>query len=302
MISSFLSSEYPPVAPIDALFHIVPVPFEATVSYGGGTAGGPQAILDASNQLEANDGWGRSPGKSGFYTHAAVECRDDANAVFERISAKIGEILALPGTHLPVVLGGEHSITYPVLRPFVEKYGRGQIGVVQVDAHADLHDRYKGNPLSHACVMRRLHADLGISLVQLGVRALCQEEIDYRAAHSETIFTYDARELISTQTTHILLPDHFPPYLFLSIDVDGLDPSVMPATGTPVPGGLGWYPLLALIESVLSQRTLIGFDVVELAPIEGIHFPSYTAAELVHKVMGSALAARGSDVASSSVR
>jgi len=291
--STFLSSEYPQSTPEEALFQILPVPYEATVSYGGGTASGPAAIIEASSQLEANDGCGNFPGQRGFHTYPAVDCSGECQKVFGRISSAVAQIAALPGRKIPVVLGGEHSISYPVLQPLVDRCGAGQIGIVQIDAHADLRDAYEGNRFSHASAMRRLHADLGLPLVQLGVRALSQEEIDYRAAHLETITAYDARELVPSGVRDIQLPRSFPPLLYLTIDVDGLDPSIMPATGTPVPGGLQWYPLLSLLRSILSQRKLIGMDLVELAPIEGLHHSTFTAVDLLHKVMGMVVASEG---------
>ena len=161
--------------------------------------------------------------------------------------------------------------------------------MVQIDAHADLRDSYEGTPYSHACVMRRLHADLGIPLVQLGTRAYCREEREYREAHRDSILALDGRELEAGNVRELKLPDWFPEKLYVSVDVDGLDPSIMPATGTPVPGGLGWWQTIDLLASVASQREMVGFDVVEFAPIPGLHFADFACADLVHKLMGLAL-------------
>ncbi|MBP5352113.1 MAG: agmatinase [Fibrobacterales bacterium] len=286
-MNAFLSSEYPQSAPEEALFHVIPAPLEATVSYGGGTAKGPAAILAASDQLEADNGV-NAPGEKGFYTAPAIPLGKDQERNIALIREAVERTLRVPGRHLPVVLGGEHSVTYPVLQALTAARGGG-IGVVQIDAHADLRDSYEGTPYSHACVMRRLHADLGIPLVQLGTRAYCREEREYREAHRDSILALDGRELESGNVRELKLPDWFPEKLYVSVDVDGLDPSIMPATGTPVPGGLGWWQAIDLLASVASQREMVGFDVVEFAPIPGLHFADFACADLVHKLMGLAI-------------
>jgi agmatinase len=158
-------------------------------------------------------------------------------------------------------------------------------GVVQVDAHADLRDAYEGDKYSHASVMRRV-VEAGIPLVQLGVRAYCEEEREARKKHK--VRAFDASDLVPKGVSKIALGKSFPNKVFFTLDVDGMDPSVVPATGTPVPGGLGWYQTLALFESVARQRRLIGFDVMEYAPIEGFHAYDFTAALLTYRLMGIA--------------
>ncbi|MGB5733293.1 MAG: arginase family protein, partial [Thiohalocapsa sp.] len=172
---AFLGSELPPIPAQQARFHVLPVPWERTVSYGSGTARGPSAILKASWQLELWDGHG-TPGRAGLYTHPPVDVRGEPEAVLERISTAVEEILALGKT--PVVLGGEHTVTYGVIQGYL-RAGMRDFGVVQIDAHADLRDRYEDDPFSHACVMRRV-VEAGIPVFQLGVRALCEEEIEAR--------------------------------------------------------------------------------------------------------------------------
>ena len=286
-MKTFLSSEYPQSAPEEALFHVIPAGLERTVSYGGGTARGPGAILEASDQLEADNGTS-APGTRGFFTAPAVEFPGDEAGNLESIADAVRAALRTPGRHLPVVLGGEHTVTVPVLKALLEHYGP-TVGVVQVDAHADLRDSYEGTPYSHACAMRRLHADMGIPLVQLGTRAYCAEEREYRAAHKDSILALDGRGLEAGNVRELKLPDWFPERLYVSVDVDGLDPSIMPATGTPVPGGLGWWQTIDLLSSVASQREMVGFDVVEFAPIPGLHFADFACADLVHKLMGLAV-------------
>ena len=275
----FLASELDPGMPDEAFFHILPVPLEKSVSYGGGTARGPHAILEASDQLELWDGQS-VPADLGIHTWPAVDCSGDIQGVMERIETTVSRILEHHG--LPVLLGGEHTVTYGALAALAKKYGR--IGVVQFDAHADLRDSYEGSGWSHACVMRRAVKDLGLPLVQFGVRALCLEEVDAREAHGVCFF--DAADLAVSGIADVSLPSDFPEQIYLTFDVDGLDPSIMPATGTPVPGGLGWYDALELAQKAMKGRTVLGMDVVELAPIPGLHMADFAAARLVYALMG----------------
>jgi agmatinase len=275
----FLASEVPEVAPERARFHVLPVPYEKTVSYGGGTAQGPRAILAASDQLERWDG--RSdPGAEGIYTWPSVDCSGAPEAAIEAIAAAVAKILRMG--KLPVILGGEHTVTWGVIRGYLDA-GATDFGVVQIDAHADLRECYEGDPLSHASVMRRI-VEAGIPLFQLGNRAYCEEEREARKKHG--VQYLDADELVPGGIDEIELPAAFPPNVFFTLDVDGMDPSVLPATGTPVPGGLGWYQTLGLFESVASERRIIGFDVMEFAPIPGFHAFDFAAALLTYKLMG----------------
>jgi agmatinase len=274
----FLGSELAPSAPEDARFHLLPVPWERSVSYGNGTASGPAAILEASSQLEVWDG-GMEVAEAGIYTCPPVDVTGEPEVVLERIAGAVAGSLRLGA--VPVVLGGEHTVTYGVVRGLIGA-GISDFGVVQLDAHADLRDSYEGDSLSHACVMRRI-VDMGIPLYQLGVRAMCSEEAAARAQYG--IRFLDADPLVPGGIVDVELPRDFPERVFFSIDVDGLDPSVIPATGTPVPGGPGWYQTLSLVESVARQRHLIGFDLMEFAPITGFHCYDFAAAQLVHKLM-----------------
>jgi len=275
----FLGSELGDIAPEQARFHVVPVPYEKTVSYGHGTANGPAAILAASDQLERWDG-ASDPGAEGIYTWPAIDCRGKPEKVIATIAAAVARILQLGG--IPVVLGGEHTVTWGVVQGDLAA-GRSDFGVVQIDAHADLRDRYEGDPLSHASVMRRV-VEAGVPLFQLGNRAYSEEE---RAARVRYNVRYiDADRLVRERIDAIELPADFPGDVFFTLDTDGIDPSVLPATGTPVPGGLGWYQVLALFESVARQRRIIGFDLLEFAPIPGFHAFDFTAALLIYKLMG----------------
>lgn len=275
----FLGSEFTHPSAREAYFHILPVPYEGSVSYGDGTAGGPAAILEASWQLETWDGKS-NPSELGIHTLPPVNSEGDAATVIQRIADATRHIVE--NGAFPMVLGGEHTVTYGVIKGLLAA-GIEDLGVVQIDAHADLRDAYEGNPLSHASVMKRI-VDEDIPLFQLGVRAYCEEEIQTRKLHG--VKYVDADVLVPKNIQAVDLPDDFPDNVFFTLDIDGLDPSVFPATGTPVPGGLDWYQTLALFESVARQRRLIGFDIMEFAPIENLHAYEFSAALLAYKLMG----------------
>jgi agmatinase len=276
---SFLESEFAPAAPQDALFHIIPVPYEASVSYGGGTAQGPEAILAASSQLEAWDGIS-APGELGLYTAPPVCCAGSAEQVMLNIEAAVSA--SLEHKAIPVLLGGEHSISYGA---FAALCKQGEpFGIVQFDAHCDLRNAYEGQKHSHASVMYLAVSELHLPLVQLGNRDFCREEVAVRERYS--VVHYDAAALFAQGLPQQPLPADFPKNIYISFDVDGLDAALMPATGTPSPGGLGWYEALSLLERCIQGRRVIGCDVVELAPIPHLHYANFTAAKLVHALLG----------------
>lgn len=279
----FLGSEITQPEEKEAFFHVIPVPYERSVSYGGGTNKGPQGIIEASQQLETTDGISE-PCKSGIYTHTALDCQGEAEAVLARIRTLNAQIAGRG--QLPIVLGGEHTVSYGAVMGVADVYADEPLGIIQFDAHADLRDSYEGSPWSHASVMKRL-VDAGMHLFQLGVRAMSVEEQAVRDAHPERIHYLDARQICKAQPVHdFQLPENFPKKVYITVDVDGLDGAIMPATGTPVPGGLSFWQLIDLLEAVTRQREVVGMDVVEFAPIDGFHVYDYTAAEVVYKMMG----------------
>ena len=278
----FLGSELLPRErdPETARFHVIPMPLEKTVSYGAGTAAGPKAILEASHELERLCK-GVEPCEAGIVTLPEIDC-----------SGTIGEALAALGRQtaetvragaIPVTLGGEHSLTWGAVTGISDVLDK-PIGIVQIDAHADLRNAYQGEPHSHASVMHLL-VEQGIRLAQFGVRALCAEEAASRGRNG--VFFQDGEDLVVGNVFTVDLPPDFPDHVYVSFDVDGLDPSIMPATGTPVPGGLGYYQALHLVEHALKGRTCVGFDVVELAPIDGQAAWDFTAAQIVYRLMAA---------------
>lgn len=293
----FLVSEIGRQAPQDCLFHVIPVPLESTVSYGGGTARGPAAILDASSQLETWNGR-CEPCARGICTWPAVECAGGPVTAMDGLEQAV--LRAAESRHgkgmIPVVLGGEHSLTPGAVRALTRLHSE-PMGVLHVDAHADLRMTYGGTPHSHACAMRRV-LELGCEVAQFGVRSLSVDEVLFR--QESGLFHLDARDFYMqgglAGLSMPLLPDGFPDVVYISFDVDGLDPSVIPATGTPEPGGLLWYDALGLLERALCRadgrmRRVIGLDVVELAPFPahaGQSWPEFAAARLVYELMGIA--------------
>ena len=201
-MSHFLSSEFPQSGAKDALFHVIPVPLEKSVSYGTGTANGAEAILEASYQLEAFDGTS-CPGDHGIHTTAPLDCSGEVSACLANIRAACTPVYE--AGHIPVLLGGEHTLSLAPVEALHEL--RQDFGVVQIDAHADLRDSYEQSPYSHACVMRRI-PELGVPVCQIGVRNLCVEEVDYRARHG--IRHLDAREIFEHGIPEMILPADFP--------------------------------------------------------------------------------------------
>jgi agmatinase len=275
---SFLESDIPPSSYEKALVHIIPVGMEKSVSYGAGTAEGPGAILQASQQLETFDGHS-IPGETGIYTHPPVPCNGKTpHEDIALISSTVAPVIRQES--VPIILGGEHTVTLGPLRSFKDT-GK-KIGVIQFDAHADLRDSYEGDHLSHACVMRRIH-EMGFPIMQIGIRSLSQPEDIFRKKHN--IPCLEAEAIYRKGIPDTVLPPGFPEKIYITFDLDCLDPSIMPATGTPEPGGLNWYQALDLVNRVAEGRTVCGCDVVELAPAPNMHGADFTAAKLVYAMI-----------------
>ncbi len=286
MTSQFLGSELNSSEnqQADALFQIIPCGLEATVSYGTGTHKGPEAILQASDQLERNV-LGFEPCEQGIYTHPELDCTQPIEKVMQELRDLTTNICAKG--HIPVTLGGEHSVSYGAVMGVMDAlHQKGEkLGVIQIDAHADFRVAYQGHLHSHASVMHLL-AEAGLPIVSLGVRALSTEEELARTKHG--VITHDGPMLVRNNISQIEVPDDFPENIYITFDVDGLDPSVIAATGTPVPGGLGFYQSLDLVESTLRGRRCVGIDITELAPVEGQTSNDFTAALICYTIMAMA--------------
>jgi agmatinase len=264
---------------------ILPVPVDRTTSYAPGTRNGPREILQASSHMEL---WDEEIGGDvhpiGIFTLPEMELSfGELEALLTEIDRVATEILSRD--KFLVTLGGEHSITPPLVAAAARRYPG--LSVLQIDAHADLRDCYMGTPHNHACAMRRSleHA----RLTQVGIRSMSAEEAQVATSLDTTIF-YDAfmrRDPSWVDRVVDTLADR----VYLSIDVDGLDPAIMPATGTPEPGGLSWYETLALLRAAVSRRTVVACDVVELCPIPGLLAPNFLCAKLIYKILAYRFAA-----------
>ncbi len=274
----FHGDDVTPSVPDQALFHILPVPIEQTVSYGAGTAGGPKAILEASTQLELFDGVS-IPADSGIYTAPPVPCNGPIAETLVHIEDAVTNVL--DHKSMPLCLGGEHSLTLAVVKSLKQKYD--EFAVVHFDAHADLRDSYGGTKYSHACVMRRV-VEEHIPVYQLGTRSYSLQEHQFREENK--IWYRDAETIWQEGESATVLPAECPEKIYITFDVDCFDTSLMPATGTPVPGGLNWYQVVWALKAMCKERVCLGFDLVELAPQKTMHGASFTVAQLAYNMMG----------------
>ncbi|MEI7949666.1 MAG: arginase family protein [Gammaproteobacteria bacterium] len=275
---AFLGGAVKPAKPADAFFHVVPVPFVGERHKQSTMASAPEAILQASQHLETWDGRS-NPSKHGIHTHAAVDCKGGTEKVLQKVAAEITAIAKQ--NKFAIGLGGDGMITYAMVKGLLEA-GVESFGVIQIDAQADLKDTDNGNQWSEACVMKRI-VDEDVPLFQLGVRSFSKEEADARRVNG--VKYYDADFLVSRNVQKVELPGEFPDKVFLSIDVDGFDASVFPSA-TSVPGGLGWWQVLSIIESISQQADIIGMDFTEFNPSAGKPVHDTTAALLLYRIMG----------------
>ena len=258
---------------------VLPVPLERTTSYGKGTAQGPEAILRGSRQVELyEEQLGAEPWRMGIATLPPfLPEPHEMEAALAELEIECGRHLAA-GKFL-VTLGGEHSITIAPVRAARDVHG--EIGVVQFDAHADLRAEYEGTRWSHASVMRRVH-DERIPTLAVGIRALSSEEGELIARERlPTIWGWE----LPAQERFLALLEALPKKVYLTFDVDFFDPPLMPATGTPVPGGGAWQPTLDCLRELFRRKTVVAMDVVELAPQAGAHAADFLAASLVYKCL-----------------
>lgn len=266
---------------------ILPVPYEATVSYGAGTGNGPAAILEASRYIELYDQeLDAEPYEVGVATlpelhltgagpeAAVAELRDAYDAILDEGPGKF-----------VIALGGEHSISSAPILAWADRLAAQgkKLSVLQFDAHTDLRAEYEGSPYSHAAVMHRTHSE--VNIVAVGIRALTKEEMDL-ARRSENIHLFLADDIHDGDAWMDRVMEVLGPDVYITFDIDAFDPSLVAATGTPEPGGLTWYPVLKLLRRVFRERTVHSADVVELAPIPGFHAPDFLAAKLVYKMVG----------------
>lgn len=269
---------------------VIPFGLEASVSYGGGTGAGPRAILEASHQLELFDDelWREAYRDYGITALRPPPIADTLDGALDQL-AQIVERVRAAG-RFPLVLGGEHSLTIGAVRPFLAAHD--DLVVLQLDAHADLRDGYLGETNSHASAMRRILDHPNATVIGIGIRALCQDEADFHAANRDRVHLHFAKDQARWDLDEMLTPLRGRP-VYVTFDIDGLDSAVMPATGTPTPGGLAFWQALAIMRRTAELATIVGGDVVELAPIPGLHACDYTAALVAYKLMNYALSGTG---------
>jgi agmatinase len=270
---------------------VLPLPYEGTVSFGSGTSRGPDAILAASAEVEFwDDELGREPCEVGIHTAEALPLAGLSPAeARERVRAEASRWVERD--RLLVALGGEHAVSPPVVEAVRARHGAETTALV-IDAHLDLRDSYQGSRDSHACASRRMHE--GGPVVIVGARAFERAEIEF--AREAEIPVFLARDLAGRDDWIDAVVDACGEQVHVSFDVDGLDPAIVPATGTPVPGGLRWYDALRLLCSVARSRRIVGLDVVELAPIEGLVAPDFLVAQLTYKLIGYAIGSHDTDL------
>ncbi|MFA5056420.1 MAG: agmatinase [Dehalococcoidia bacterium] len=267
----------------DAKVVVLPIPYDSTVDWRAGTREGPNAIIDASHFLEQYDH------ELGCYIHdlgihtlpELVPSMKGPEETVERVYKATKQLLG-KGKFV-VMLGGEHSLTAGTVRAYRERFKN--MSVLQLDAHSDLRDEYEDTKFNHACVMRRVHELCPI--VQVGIRSMGQDDMDY--IKKKKLRPFYAKETPLTRADEKAIVSQLSDDVYITIDLDVFDPSIMAAVGTPEPGGMGWYEVIRLLKLVAKEKRIVGFDVMELAPREGPIACTYLAAKLTYKLIGLSL-------------
>jgi len=262
---------------------VMQVPYDRTATYLKGAVNGPRAIIDASKKMELFDEeLNQETYKIGIHTMDPLPVQDmTSEAMVDKVYGSTIELLK--ANKFPVILGGEHSLSIGSVKAFKEIYP--DLSVLHLDAHYDMRDEYFGSKFNHGCVARRISEICPI--VQTGTRSLSKEEKDFLATQAngrvKTVNVYDILEMpLWKDVISHSLSEH----VYVSIDLDVFDPSLMPAVGTPEPGGIGWYETLDLLREVSKDKKIVGFDVVELCPIKGQVSSDFLAAKLVYRLLG----------------
>ncbi|GAC1357820.1 MAG: agmatinase [Ktedonobacteraceae bacterium] len=280
VITQFGAPDAPHCNPETARVAIIPAPLEYSVCYMQGTHAGPQAILNASSQMELYDEELEcSPIEVGVYTLPLLNYDDQDHATaLQTTGNAVREVLRRG--QLPLTLGGEHSLSAPVIAAVREQYP--DLTVVHIDAHGDLRATYEGTPLSHASIERRV-VEMGIPLLEIGIRSFSPEEAEFMRTKPDVAIVWAYQMAHGTAR----IPwERLGKHTYVTIDLDAFDPAEMPAVGTPEPGGLNWYQVLDLFRTICQRTTVVGMDVVELCPMEGQTRADFLAAKLVYKMIG----------------
>ena len=268
---------------------IMQAPYDRTTTYIHGTSAGPSAILDASKYLELyDDELNQETYKVGIHTMAPLEIEKlSSEEMVEKIYLSTLELLK--AGKFPVMLGGEHSVSVGAVKAFKETYPG--ISVLHLDAHNDLRNEYFGSKLNHGCAARRISEMCPI--VQVGTRSMSKEEKDFLASQQDgKVKTINVYDILDTPMWKDKATNNLTENVYVSIDLDVFDPAIVPAVGTPEPGGLGWYEILDLLRDVSKDRKIVGLDVVELCPINGQIASDFFAAKLVYRLLGYIFSAK----------
>jgi agmatinase len=258
-----------------------PISYEGTVSYGTGTGRGAEAVINASRNMELYDEeTDAEVYKLGIHTLDESPSVDPPALMMESLLERARELVRT-GKFITMI-GGEHSVSAPVIRAHAERYGN--LSVLQIDAHADLRDTYDGTPHSHASIMARVTRDMRLPSVQCGIRSISAEEARSLDALPTRIFW--ARDIVGRSDWWDAAVDGLTENVYLTIDIDGLDPSLVAQTGTPEPGGLGWYETIGLIRTLARKRRVVGMDLTEYSYVEGYDASAFLCAKLIYKSLG----------------
>lgn len=260
----------------DASVVVIPVPYDGTSTYGKGADKGPEAIFDAAENMELYDiETNNEVYKNGIFIAPTLFGHTSPETMVKEVDHEVSKYIET--VKFVTLLGGEHSVSIGSIRAFARKYK--DLTVLQLDAHSDLRPEYEGSKCNHACAMHE--ASYTTNLVQVGIRSMDASEVEF--LRPENLFTsYDIRanEYWKEDVVNAIGEN-----VYITIDLDAFDPSIMPSTGTPEPGGLLWNETLDLLKMVFRNANVVGFDIVELAPIEGIHAPDFLAAKLYYKLL-----------------
>lgn len=278
---NFGGIEEPEYCELDSSRVIVwPVSYEGTVSYGTGTGKGAEAIIDASRNMELyEDETDAEVYKVGIHTVAETPEIAPPERMMDSLYDRAKELVATK--KFVCMIGGEHSVSGPVIRAHAEAYH--DLSVLQIDAHADLRDTYDGTPHSHASIMARVVKDLRLPSVQCGIRSISADEA--RGLHELPTKIFWAKDIVGKTDWWDAAIDGLTENVYLTIDIDGLDPSLVAQTGTPEPGGLGWYETVGLIRTLAQRKRVVGMDLTEYAYVEGQTASAFLCSKLIYKTL-----------------
>lgn len=281
----FLGTEYSVNTVDKAAIIILPIPYEFSTSYGKGTKNGPRAIIKASPYLEFYDEQYRiEPWREGIFTAESITPDETPQSTLQSITRVVSSLI--DRNKFIISLGGEHTISYGIYRAYHGRFKN--LSVLQMDAHSDIRDQYEGTKFSHACVMRRIW-EMNSQIVQVGIRSQSIEESNFisknriRIMYAHQLYQYGFNKRILEALGE---------NVYITLDVDFFDPSLVPSTGTPEPGGFQWYESMAFLERVFTQKNVVGMDIVEYSPIKNLIAPDFMMAKLIYKLIACYLIGR----------